>query len=419
MKLLKKYRRYTYTSLIFVVLVGFTINYYLFRFSIHRTMDDVLNEYRCDIEKFAEKNGSLEGLNTLNNKFCMIKKGDVRSNVDETIVDTLVYSHYEKEMVVYRKIDFVVKADDGSYMVKLMLPTREEDDLLQTVGISLIVLVLLFVLFTTIIDRSLTVKILRPFSRILEVMRSYNIDEPKSIKLNDEGIDEYKLLDNIFNGMVAKINRGYEEMKDFLEHTSHEMKTPLAIIQLKLETLSQKNFEDEETIKCISSIHTALNRIVRFNRSLLFIAKIKNNQFNDVRLVNLNKQINQFMDMYGEILSERNITVDIKDEGDFMIEIHPLLAEQLIQNILVNATKYNYDEGHINIYSSPSEIRVTNTFEGTLPEGNLFEKYRQSTCKKDSSGLGLAIVKNICDKNNLSVGYAAADKEFMIHITKG
>ena len=419
MKLLTKYRSYTYTSLVFVVLIGFTLNYYLFRFSIHRTTDDVLNEYRLDIEQYGEKNGTLDGFNSLENKLCKIQEDvTLLSNIDESIQDTLVYSHYEQEMVVYRKIEFIVETKTKNYLVELMLPTLEEDDLLETVGVSLILFVLLFIIFTTIMDRSMTVKILHPFTKIIEVMRNYNIEEHTSIKLKDEGIDEFRDLNTIFNGMVKKINQGYADMKDFLEHTSHEMKTPLAIIQLKLETLSQKDFKDEETIKCIESMQTALNRIVRFNRSLLFIAKIQNNQFDEARNINMNAQISQFLEMYNELLMERSIKVESSDKGTFMIEMHPILAEQLVNNILINAVKYNHDNGKIEICTTKSEIKVKNTFEGNIPDGNLFEKYRHSSFTNDSSGLGLAIVKNICDKKNLKVSYKADNNVFVITITK-
>lgn len=307
MKLLKKYRFYTYTSVVFVVLVGFTINYYLFRYSIHRTTDDVLNEYRLDIEEYAALHGSLDGFNPMNNKLCQIREDvEIGSNLNEDIVDTLVYSHYEKEMVVYRKIDFLVQAQDEVYAIKLMLPTLEEDDLIETVIISLILFVVLFALFTTLIDRFFTVEILRPFTRILGVMQQYNIETRNDIQLKDGNIDEFRDLNIILTGMMTKINHGYDEMKEFLEHTSHEMKTPLAIIQLKLESLNQKSLEDEETLKYISSIQAELRRMIRFNRSLLFITKIKNNQFNEYRKMKLNDQITQFLGRYKELFRSRS-----------------------------------------------------------------------------------------------------------------
>ena len=419
MKLLKKYRFYTYTSLVFVVMVGFTINYYLFRFSIHRTTDDVLNEYRLDIEEYASINGSLAGFNSMNNKLCNISDNlKENADVDEGIVDTLVYSHYEKEMVVYRKLNFQLSTKGHNYNVMLMLPTLEEDDLIETVIISLVLFVLLFSLFTTLIDRFFTVKIQRPFTRILEVMRTYNIESQNDIQLRDGDIDEFRDLNLILTGMMTKINHGYDEMKEFLEHTSHEMKTPLAIIQLKLESLNQNNFKDEETLQSISIIQTELRRIIRFNRSLLFITKIKNNQFHELQKMNLNTQIIQFLDLYNELLMERNIDVNFNEQGVFMTNMHPILAEQLVQNILSNALRYNYNRGYIKIDTSESCIRVKNSFEAELPKGDLFEKYKRSSQDLNSSGLGLAIVKNICEKNNLKVTYKIEGKNFIISIHK-
>lgn len=419
MKLLKKYRFYTYTSLICVVIIGFSLNYYLFRYSIHRTTDDVLNEYRLDIEEFGKEKGSLEDFNVLQNKLITIH-GNMKSlkGIDENIFDTLVYSRYEGEMVVYRKLRFPLKTTEQNYMVELMLPTLEEDDLVGTVIISLTLFVVLFILFMSIIDRMFTANILYPFKKILEVMRSYNIEERTNIKLENGGIDEFRDLNEILMGMTTKINNGYDEMKEFLEHTSHEMKTPLAIIQLKLEVLNQSYYNNEEDIKTIASIQTALNRIIRFNKSLLFIAKIKNNQFNEGKLMDLNGLVHQFLTLYEELLDEQNIQVELKEESKFTIEMHPILAEQLIQNILSNAVKHNNKEGFIKIFINDSIIRISNSFEGKLPAGDLFEKYKRSSQAKDSSGLGLGIVKSICIKEKLTVEYTTVKNQFTLTLSK-
>ena len=419
MKLLKKYRFYTYTCLTIVVLIGFSLNYYLFRYSIHRTTDDVLNEYRLDIEEFAEEKGTLNDLNALDNKLCVIHE-DVKdlNNISQCIIDTLVYSHYEKEMVVYRKMRFPIKTDEKNYIVELMLPTLEEDDLVGTVIISLSLFVLLFIVFMTTIDRLFTAKILHPFTNILDVMRKYNIEERNQIKLENGGIDEFKDLNDILTNMMTKINQGFDEMKEFLEHTSHEMKTPLAIIQLKLEQLNQGKNRNEEDVKTISSIQHALNRIIKFNRSLLFIAKIKNNQFNDGEQLDLNSLIYQYLNLYEELLNERNIFINFKEIDRFTTNMHPILAEHLIQNIISNAVKYNCSNGYIHIYVTTTSIEIKNTFEGTLPTGDLFEKYKHSSQAKDATGLGLGIVKNICLKEKLTVNYSTTYNQFTLNISK-
>ena len=420
MRLLKKYRWYTYTSLCFVISIGFIINYYLFRYSNLKATDRVLNGYCVDIEEYAKNHKTLKPLLPLNSKFGLITFVDADykvKEIEESIVDTMAYDHYQDKMIVYRKKVFPVKTQEGTYVVRLMLPTLEENYLVGTVVISLILFTLLFILFTTIIDVSFTRQILSPFHKILEAMKTYNIEERTKLRLEKNNIDEFRDLTRILTEMMDKIDAGYFEMKEFLEYTSHELQTPLSIIQLKLEMLNQQDFQDPEVIDSISSIQSSLKRVVRFNRSILFIAKIKNNQYAERKNIDLSALVKVYIKQFEEMLSMRDISVVYNRKNDLNLKMHPFLADHLIQNIFTNAIRHNYDGGNIRITSFENKLIVANTFEGKIPSGDLFEKYNHSSDKKDSSGLGLAIVKTICVKNNIDVDYIINGHEFVIRIT--
>ena len=157
MKLLRKYRVFTYTSLFCVVLIGFVFNYYLFRSTHHMMTDDVINEYRIDIMEYAEVHKTLDPLISVNSKFGEIKRVDKSwdlSRMAENIVDTLAYDLYQQEMVVYRKMVFPISTPQQNYVVRLMLPTLDEEYLIGTILLSLIVFITLFFIFTSIVDIS-------------------------------------------------------------------------------------------------------------------------------------------------------------------------------------------------------------------------------------------------------------------------
>ena len=424
MKLLKKYRTYTYTSLFFVILIGFLSNYILFKNSSHMSADEVLHSYRNDIKDYAKEHETLVPLMAVNSKIGKITQvcGDVDlSYINDEIVDTLAYDYYQDDRVIYRKMEFVVQAADGKYIVRLMMPTIEEDMLIGTVVASILIFSLLFILFTTIIDHSFSRHILRPFNNILEMIRTYNLDRKSEIHLTKSDIDEFVELNRILNRMVGKINEGYSEMKEFLEYTSHELQTPLSVIQLKLEVLSQMNSDNPEVFGHIASIENALRRAIRFNRSILLIAKIRNNQFSDRREMNISRLINHYLTQYGEMLSIRKISLRCESTVDIRMQIHPQLAEHLVQNILTNAIKHNYDGGSIYIKTEVNRMIVSNTFKGSIPEGDLFEKYNHSKEQHDSSGLGLAMVKAICQRNNIAAQYKIVENEFVmtLEVNKG
>ena len=155
MRLLKKYRTYTYTSLVLVVLIGFVSNYHLFRRVNFRTADEVLYSYQEDIKDFGEKHGTLEPLIAVNSKFGKITRvGDDfdLGDTDGVIKDTLAYDYYQEEQIIYRKMLFSLSTGDGKYLIRLMLPTLEEDYLVTTILFSLLIFTLLFILFTSMMD---------------------------------------------------------------------------------------------------------------------------------------------------------------------------------------------------------------------------------------------------------------------------
>ena len=419
MKLTSKYRLYTITTLLCVVFISFVVNYYLFRHSIHRTTDDVLQEYRIDIENYAAENDTLlpfRSLELKHSKLTVVSDVQHLPRLDQSICDTLIFSNYQNEMVVYRKMMFPISTTHRNYVVTIMLPTLEEHDLVGTVIISLALIVLLFILFSTVTDWFFARKISGPFNKILESIHSYDIEHPSTVELKHYGINEFQELNQILQIMMTKINRDYTNMKEFLENTSHELQTPLSIIQLKMEALQQADIHDEELLKNIQSIHQAVNRMIRFNRSLLFLAKINNNQFTETEVVDLNRFIHQILEFYKELLDVRRIRLELDETSVFQVMMHPLLAEHLVQNLLTNAVKHNTDGGDIHLYISTESMEISNTFSGQLPEGNLFDRYRFTPNKMESSGLGLAIIKNICDKSQLEINYRIDGQRFILCI---
>lgn len=417
MKLLKKYRTYTYVSLAFVLVIGFLSNYHLFKHTHFRTADEVLLEYHNDIQEYATEHKTLSPLMAVNSKFGQITKVDETFNlqaINTAIRDTLAYDHYQDEFIIYRKMEFPIETEDGKYAVLLMLPTLEEDYFIGTIILSLLIFTILFFLFTTVMDLLFTRKIFNPFHNILKMIKTYNIEKRTQLSLEQHDIDEFQDLSRILNEMINKINNGYYEMKEFLEYTSHELQTPLSVMQLKLETLSQMSVKDEEMMHCILSLQTSLRKVILFNRSILFIAKIRNGQYSERKIVNLRILFNNYIKLYEELLTMRDVRITLHQKEDFKVSIHPMLAEHLVQNIFTNAIKHNYNGGRIDIYSYKDRLIISNTFDGSLPKGDLFEKYNHTKDKCDSSGLGLAIVKTICSKSDLEVLYQTKQHDFRI-----
>ncbi|MEO6963279.1 MAG: HAMP domain-containing sensor histidine kinase, partial [Puia sp.] len=189
---------------------------------------------------------------------------------------------------------------------------------------------------------------------------------------------------------------------------AHEMQTPLAVVQSKLELLLQDNNLTDDQVQSILQATTALTRLRNLNQNLLLLAKIENNQYETNLEISLGDVTKKYLRLFDEFVRDKQLIIETDFEKDFKIILHPLLADSLLSNLLGNAIKYNYKGGMVNIKTDRDSYRITNTsLNGPIPREKLFMRF--NTSKEpgySTNGLGLAIVKKIVDTNNLVITYA-------------
>ena len=133
---------------------------------------------------------------------------------------------------------------------------------------------------------------------------------------------------------------------------------------------------------------------------------IENRQFENTEKINLSFVLNQGIENSEELSIIKNINIEKNIGENIFIEINDSLAEILISNIILNAIKYNYQNGDIKIDLTENSLIVSNT--GDAPHENtekLFERFKKDSSSGDSTRLGLAIVKTICDTYRFSIFY--------------
>ncbi|RYY00098.1 MAG: HAMP domain-containing histidine kinase [Gammaproteobacteria bacterium] len=143
------------------------------------------------------------------------------------------------------------------------------------------------------------------------------------------------------------------------------------------------------------------------NQSLLLLAKIENNQYEAENNINLTEVVKKYLHLFGEIIRDKQLSVESDLSLEFNVKLHPFLADSLVSNLIGNAVKYNVENGRIKIETSTDEICISNTSKvAAIGEKLLFQRFGTSNDNKESStGLGLAIVKKIADANGLEIAY--------------
>jgi signal transduction histidine kinase len=249
----------------------------------------------------------------------------------------------------------------------------------------------------------------KPFRRSLQKIRSAELQKMEAVHFENTNITEFNELNTSLNSMAAKIHNDYINMKEFTENAAHEMQTPLAVVQSKMELLLQDNNLNEDQVASIMQASTALSRLSKLNQSLLLLAKIENHQYDTHETISLVEVTKKYLQLFDEVIKDKQLVTATNFAEDWLLNLHPLLADSLISNLIGNAVKYNYSSGQIIISVNKNKYQISNTSHlPPIGQQQLFKRFNKSGNNSDTSnGLGLAIVKKIADTHHLLITYHA------------
>ena len=341
----------------------------------------------------------------LNNPFIQIEKTTTLSN-NLILTDTLLYEPLEKELVPYRSLTVFIERNNQPYKLSFQRSVVEQEDVFKNLIVLMSMvfggLLLLFLLINLYINKRLW----KPFNTSLEKITSLNMQQLQQVHFDKVNIKEFNALNASLNAMTNKMQADYLSMKTFTQNASHEIQTPLAIIQSKLELLLQDSRLTEQQTVAISSAFEATQRLSKLNQALLLITKIENNQFTALEKMSMKAVVEKYESFFVEMMDEKKIAFSITVKADWQLLIHPILADMLVSNLFSNAIRYNKQQGKIIITIRDGSFEIINTSTmHAIGAEKLFHRFAKSDTAT-GNGLGLAIVKEICDANNIAIQYS-------------
>lgn len=320
-------------------------------------------------------------------------------NFEERFYNSTVYIETEGEYEPVRVMKSCFLAQDMNYYeLDIRLSTLERDDLIQRIFyylIALYVFLLVCVLFST---RLLLKTIFKPLNRLLEWLESVTLGHPTPYLDKDARIREFRMLNKAAIDMHERVEKTYREQKQFIENASHELQTPLAIMQGKLELLADNDRLDENELKSIDDMYGSVNRAIQLNKSLLLLSRIQNEQFTETMDVSLNLHIQQILELLPDLYEEKNLQYRFEEQGICMVHANETLVHILLNNLIKNAIVHSPNAGVVIIKTSAQSVEIINNGTEALDENEMYKRfYKGKTNHKGSTGLGLPIVKSICE----------------------
>ncbi len=321
--------------------------------------------------------------------------------------DKEVYISGKGEYEPARTISYIYTDGQGHHFeVVVFTPTIDKDDLKRAIAGWLAVLYYCILLCIVAAVVYTLHKSMRPLHKLLRWLDNYRLGGENNPLEMETNITEFKKLGETAQQNMSRNERLYEQQKLFIANSSHEMQTPLAVIQSRLEMLMDDGQLSEQQLgEIIKTLHT-VEGLSRTNRSLLLLCKIDNGQFADTHAVDLGGIARQLMPEMEMVYKSHDISVTATFDGEMMVEMNDILATALVQNLLKNAFLHNNDGGSVAVSVERNRLRVANTGQSTpLDSQKIFERFYHSADKKSSTGLGLSIVRAICQRYGLSIAY--------------
>ncbi len=199
--------------------------------------------------------------------------------------------------------------------------------------------------------------------------------------------------------IVVPVKESYEKQKMFIANASHELKTPLAIIEANVEALEV----DKKNEKWKGNIETEVAHANKLVLDLLQLAKMDAGEINknDSERVDIDALIRERVELFQPKFSGK-ISYDLKKVNEeYVLAKQDFL--QVFDILLDNATKYG--KKRVEVILDQNTISIAN--DGTTIEKEdlekVFDRFYQTDKTKEGSGLGLAIAKAVCEQNKWQI----------------
>ena len=271
---------------------------------------------------------------------------------------------------------------------------------------NVILLSVLFTLFDEL-RRKLTVE--RTARRIVEAARrivagdfTVRVERPSRFS-NDEHFVE---IIDCFNQMAAELSSVETLRTDFISNVSHEMKTPLAIMQNYGTLLQAPELEDAQRIEYAQGVNESARRLADMVTNILKLNKLENQQiFPKAEKYDLGEQLCESLLQYESVWEREQIDIETDIAEDVLVSADRELLSLVWNNLLSNAFKFTPAGGTVSLTLTTTEhhaiVKVQDTGCGMSAETgmHIFEKFYQGDTSHATrgNGLGLALVKRVVD----------------------
>ncbi|MCX5894450.1 MAG: heavy metal sensor histidine kinase, partial [Proteobacteria bacterium] len=318
----------------------------------------------------------------------------------------------DKELLLRVLTMPVVENKTVAYIIQVARSLDTVQSALDNFKAILFVLLPLVVFITGIISAFLAKITLNPVDRIIKTVQKTTAENLKLRIPVPTTKDEVQRLAATFNDMLERLEKAFSSQRHFIQDASHELKTPLTILQGELEVTLKKIRSVDEYESVLNSSLEEIKRISKIVEDLLLLARFEDRETAlDRREFDINRLLQSAIDELAVLAQHKKITVAFSADHTITINGDEQRLKQVFLNILDNAIKYTPSGGTISLSVSVTSRRVEISIADTgigIPHTDLphiFDRFYRIDKSRNSSGfgLGLSIAKTIIEAHQGSI----------------
>ena len=308
----------------------------------------------------------------------------------------------------------ILIAEDQDLKVKVVQPLSVRfDELWQTTlgfgGILFILWILQWLILRFAIKRQL-----RPLNKISREIGSKSAQDLSPVQSSDPEITELQPIIRQLNAMLSRLEKSLAAEQRFTADASHELRSPLSAIQMRLQVLKRKYQEDAQLRQALQMIQNDVNRGTQILENLLLLARLDPEHAEQLpkQQVNLKVLVQEVLQALQPFAQEKEIHWNLKLE-DAVIEANAELIFSCIRNLVDNAIRYTPVQGQVEIKTivEGQNLQVVIENSGEEIQEEVIERlgerfYRALGTRTQGSGLGLSICQKIMQLHTAKIDYA-------------